>query len=152
MFLEGLCDRHRACSRCCTAVRLAVRCGGAALICVYLATSPAMADRLGCFAATQLENRPVTSLSLYVFQNASRQGRYAAIQADGTETLAPCPTNGLCIAPGEGGSLAIEATGDGIKVITDRFAFGNVDLGNGSLWPERYALHPADIQACGGTA
>ncbi|MEM6609349.1 MAG: hypothetical protein AAF689_12280 [Pseudomonadota bacterium] len=123
------------------------------IICIsLLAAGPAVADGLGCYAASGLTDQPVDALSLYVFHNAARQGRYAAILADGAEIMAPCPTDRACIAPAEGGSLAIFQTADGIEIVTDHFAFGGVDLGNGSPIPERYALSRADADRCRGPA
>ena len=123
------------------------------IICIsLLLAGPAYADGLGCFAATGLSDRPVTALSLYVFHNAARQGRYATIRADGAETLAPCPTDRACIAPAEGGMMAITPTAEGMDIRTDRFAFEGIDLGNGTPMPELYQLARAPSDACGGPA
>lgn len=123
---------------------------GAAFFAVM--TPAAHAQTTGCFATSGLQDRPVSALSLYVFHNAARQGRYATIQADGAEILAPCPTDTACIAPEGGGSMGITPTADGIEIVTDRFVLGTVDLGNGSVLPERYALARAATDACGGPA
>ncbi|MEM9318967.1 MAG: hypothetical protein AAGA70_08155 [Pseudomonadota bacterium] len=119
-----------------------------------LLATPLAADTMGCFAISGLENRPVSALSMYIFHNAARQGRYATIQAEGpggqAETLAVCPTDRACIASQAGGALAINATDSGIEVITERFAMGELDLGNGSVIPERYALARSESRFCGG--
>ena len=121
------------------------------IICIsLLAAAPATADgRLGCFAVDGLTDRPVSELSLYIYHNASRQGRYATIQADGAQIIVPCPTDSSCISPASGGSMFIQSAENGIEVITERFVFDGIDLGNGSLIPERYSLQPADQSACG---
>ena len=124
------------------------------IICIsLLAAAPAAADGLGCFAVTGLEDQPVEALSLYIYHNASRQGRYATLRAETTggqvEHIVPCPTDRACIAPNGGGSLAIERQDGAIEVITDRFLLGEIDLGNGTPAPERYQLSPSDQSACG---
>ncbi|MEM9754837.1 MAG: hypothetical protein AAF914_02530 [Pseudomonadota bacterium] len=104
-----------------------------------------------------MTDRPVAKLSMYVFHNASRQGRYATIEAqsvDGAagQTLASCPTESACVAPCAGGSLAIVPRGEAIEVITDRFVLGcdGLDLGTGAPIPVRYTLTRADGALCGG--
>ena len=120
------------------------------IICIsLLVAAPAAADGLGCFAVSGLSDRPVSELSLYIYHNASRQGRYATIEADGAQIIVPCPTNNSCISPEAGGSMFIQSAESGIEVITERFVFDGIDLGNGSLVPERYSLQPADQSACG---